>query len=414
MNIITEHRLNIKNRFALIFILTIIATQGMKNQFFYFNWFLGGLLIFSYVIKVLMLNRIDKGIVKAWFISTVWLIIPLVTSFSDHIIDKNIHFTRILVYLFYITLSVIIISYFFKSDRNKLNIIFYNLNIIWIVLNLITFVLFSQIYFDNNVFSGIVDNRNIFAIITTVFSSYLMFFKNTFLKQKKVKVLIFLSFLLVVSTLSIKGFVGWIIVFLMANFKSGWNKIRAKRNYQIKAFLLTFAILIGVLITDNPLKDRLVRFTMVFKASDELRQSESAYVRYYLAKESWSVFKQYPFAGIGVNNTRYYLIPPHYRMMGLDVGTYSHNNYLEILLSGGLISFLLYYIPFFYAIFSLRRKRKISIEANYFYALGVYKLFIDFGSVSYDGLIMNIVHISIFYGYFYLALKKFEQTNLFI
>src|SRR5699024_1705238 len=131
----------------------------------------------------------------------------------------------------------------------------------------------------------------------------------------------------------------------------------------------------------------------------------SAYLRSYFINESMELIKENPFQGIGIKNSRYYLIPPHLQAVGTEIGTYSHNNYLEMLLNGGTIAFSLYYIPLIVAIFKMRKKRNKFSISGYLYLLGIYKLFVDFGSVNYDILIVNIVFVAVLYGQ-YLSEEK--------
>src|SRR5699024_6694572 len=110
---------------------------------------------------------------------------------------------------------------------------------------------------------------------------------------------------------------------------------------------------------------RMERFLMVFTSPNELRQGESAYLRSFFINESFNVIKENFFNGVGLRNSKYYLIPPNYIARGELVGTYSHNNFLEVFISGGVLAFLLYYVPYFYSMIKMWARRKKNNYLNY-------------------------------------------------
>ena len=65
------------------------------------------------------------------------------------------------------------------------------------------------------------------------------------------------------------------------------------------------------------------------------------------------------------------------------VGYYSHNNYIELLFSGGIIGLVLYYIPVLYLLIKLLRGIKTDTCIPYMLALFVSKLAIEYAYVSY-------------------------------
>lgn len=270
----------------------------------------------------------------------------------------------------------------------------------WLLVNGLSFIIFvfANGIYGSGTFSGIMENRNIFAISTTIIVSYIMFFKQSYENKKTINFLILISFIFILTTLSVKGFAGWLLFFVLTNILN--SNISNNRKYKniIYVFIILSLLMTILIATDNPVIHRIERFIMVYTAPEELRMSESAFLRSYYFNESIELIKANPLTCIGIRNSRYYLIAPHLQAIGADTGTYSHNNFLEILLNGGIFAFILYYVPFSYAISRLRKKRKISSAANYLFILGIYKLFVDFGSVNYDTLIMNVVFVAILCG----------------
>ena len=78
-----------------------------------------------------------------------------------------------------------------------------------------------------------------------------------------------------------------------------------------------------------------------------------------------------------------------------DVGFYSHNNYIELLFSGGIVALVLYYIGILDLLIKLLRKLRKDICVRYLLALMVSKLSIEYYYVScferVDAYILAIV-----------------------
>jgi O-antigen ligase len=89
----------------------------------------------------------------------------------------------------------------------------------------------------------------------------------------------------------------------------------------------------------------------------------------------WTYIKNNPWFGYGLDSFR--LLPNAY-------GTYSHNNFIEILFSSGVIGLVLYYIP--YVIYICKAFSKIKINNPYpklFFTTTILLLIMDYAQVSY-------------------------------
>ena len=83
----------------------------------------------------------------------------------------------------------------------------------------------------------------------------------------------------------------------------------------------------------------------------------------------------HPILGVGIGNARYYC------SMGY---TYLHNNYVELLACGGIVGFIIYYMPYMYLISQFYKNRAYLNEYSImilFILSGV--IMMDYGSVSY-------------------------------
>lgn len=402
------YNLTFKDRCVALLVFGLIVSQGMSSPYFYINWLLGGGLITYSLLRNLVSHKIDKRFVFTILLSTLWIWIPVISILGIKIVNLMEHLKYVSLYIFYIYVATVIVKHMFELSKEKLKAIILFVNEIWLSVSVISYLFFiflNDLYGNSN-FSSIMENRNIFAMTTTIVISYVIFFKNSYTNKIKVNILIVTSFILILASFSVKGFAGWIMIYVLSNFYNSDLSISTKRRNKLVVVLMLFTVLVGLVVTDNRIIYRIDRFIMVFTSPEELRVGESAYLRSFFINESIDVIKQNPLDGIGVRNSKYYLVPPNYKAKGLDVGTYSHNNYIEIMLSGGIYTFLLYYIPILIAMYILRKKRRYSNLANYLFLLGLYKFFIDFGSVNYDVLIMNIVLVLIVYGQFMLPVNK--------
>lgn len=117
------------------------------------------------------------------------------------------------------------------------------------------------------------------------------------------------------------------------------------------------------------------RFLAIF---DENIVDSSVAGRNYLKDTAIQLFIQRPIGGNGVDAVRYYL-----ELIGYRWATYSHNNYVEILSSYGIIGILLYYYYIIKTVIKGYRYKKYSKNIKLFIILLITYLIMDIGSVSY-------------------------------
>lgn len=112
----------------------------------------------------------------------------------------------------------------------------------------------------------------------------------------------------------------------------------------------------------------------------------------------WDYFKLRPWRGYGLDNFRHF--PKAY-------DTYSHNNYVEILVSGGIPAFILYYIAYFISLIkSFRNLKQGSKFSTLFLTMVVISLISDYAMVSY----FDRTPLTIFM--FLLATASLDKINI--
>lgn len=104
----------------------------------------------------------------------------------------------------------------------------------------------------------------------------------------------------------------------------------------------------------------------------------STYLRQQFIKIGLEQFLETPFFGIGIDNARLLLLQ-HF-----GYTTYLHNNYVELLASGGIVGASLFYSIYAYIIYKLKSNWKnYSSEKIAVLLLIFLMLAMDFGAVSY-------------------------------
>ncbi len=172
----------------------------------------------------------------------------------------------------------------------------------------------------------------------------------------------------------------------------------------IKKFIYLLVIL-GITIAVYVVIDNVPMFNTINQRLDELigtvtgndTQSESDQTRFYMMEEGWNAFMNSPIWG---NGTAY-----SYKLFD----TYSHNNFIELLMNYGIIGFLLYYIPMGILIYNLFKIYKGDIMAIGFLIYMILNLVMSVGIVCYYDRPTQIVFAL---AWAYVVSKKKEKVNI--
>ena len=107
--------------------------------------------------------------------------------------------------------------------------------------------------------------------------------------------------------------------------------------------------------------------------------------RQQMIEEGLKQFHETPILGIGIGATSYIT------MQFLGRATYLHNNYVELLASGGLIGTLLYYVPILKVGVENWKNRKKSIANQFGFIIVVIIIINDFAAVQYFSKISYVL-----------------------
>lgn len=131
----------------------------------------------------------------------------------------------------------------------------------------------------------------------------------------------------------------------------------------------------------------------------------STKVRNAMIEIGWTQFLKTPIAGIGIGNTHILL------EQELGMTTYLHNNFIELLASGGLIGFFIYYFPYGYLLLNFWKYKKYkNREYVICFILMCLLLVMDWGRVSYYNKFNYVFLILYFFELEQLKREKSKKT----
>src|SRR5699024_1814225 len=134
--------LSVKEKLIVLYIFIILVSQGMISPYFYLNWIFGAVLIIYSIFNSIARGKAQRSTVYTFILSISWVLVQIIQSLGTKIINLREHYVLITTYIFYMSISVIIVSYLIEIGENKRNSIMIFLNEIWIFISLITYVFF--------------------------------------------------------------------------------------------------------------------------------------------------------------------------------------------------------------------------------------------------------------------------------
>jgi len=123
---------------------------------------------------------------------------------------------------------------------------------------------------------------------------------------------------------------------------------------------------------------RLDEFMNALTGEDTVSKSDQT--RALFIVEGWAAFERSPLFGNGTGHS--------YSLFG----TYSHNNFIELLMNYGIIGFGVYYIPYIILIFKLYKRSKLNdINASFFLLYVVIQIVLGFAWVNYYERVVQVI-----------------------
>lgn len=313
---------------------------------------------------LLLLYLIWSSITNFWAINQQVALVRLITIFQLSIV------------------SFFIYNYF--DSKEKISKAIYYITLSYTILAIYTIYKYGL----GNILSGDISQRigsdisqeNVLGMALAL-GAILCFYRSFYLSKKIYYLPSMLLFILSSFTGSRKAL---IIVVLGSVF------LVTLKNGTKKMFKTTVGIIIIMIILFLILN--IPAFDMVLQRFSGLiggeKMDASSVERINMIKDGWMFFLKKPIIGYGLDCFR-----------DLGYGTYSHNNYIEILINGGVISFILFYNIYLYCILKLiKQMRKRDKIATILIILIFMQLIRDFAEVSYYSKILYI-NFAIYFAY---------------
>jgi O-antigen ligase len=299
---------------------------------------------------------------------------------SENIVDRlDLGFTMVKLFI----LSFVLIS-ILKREDNILFLPFYGLAL-GVTYTTVELMSVSIAYVDASLrFGSSVGNSNLYASYLIFFSlisyGYLFFDKNwpTFKKILLLFIVSIVAFQIFLYTGSRKGMLIFTLLLLYFVFINVSRSRGVKKLFKYFAFTVLFSVFVYYIL-ESPFWYRIENiFLFLNNEGGDTSISE----RWDMLVAGVNMLSHNPIFGLGARG---------YEMMSVsELGyfSYSHSNYLELLVNHGVIGFFTYYLIFILLIVKIYRRSKDNFEfrqkwAYWAYAVLAYRLIFDVQSVTY-------------------------------
>ncbi|GEK91035.1 O-antigen ligase family protein [Alkalibacterium kapii] len=324
-------KIKFKNVISLISYIYIISLLTMANhdQYFIINRISFVFLFLMFItISIKRRIKIDQSILI--FLPFVFIVILSNLWAVDRAV--SVHRTvGIITYFLGALIIYIFLKGKFVSKKALMSSLFISLWILSITAS------YEYYFLGFSRGAGVVQNANTFGLNVIYISLILLFTINKSSKLYKWK--IFLLIIFIINSVIVSGSRKiFISVFLMLLQYVLMETLVDKKRLKV-IFYLIFFILIVILVLSTDIFHDMFKNIEAFNRL--LSRDDNSYnIRTEMINSSISLSKERPFFGYGIDNFRSISV----------FGTYSHNNYTELLVSVGIIGMSLYYLIYLYVI----------------------------------------------------------------
>ena len=370
------------NRNKLLDNLIIILVTFMIISFYLFElmWW-GRYVLFVISILITFIFIIKKGCKLIFKLETYHLCVALFSFFcffsslwawdSSLSISKGITIFSILVCFFFL--------YEYYRDLGSIDSLLKSIMYSGYAISIYSFVFYgvSGILSMMNGGSRLGNdftNANSIGLIATV-SLIIQFYY--FLQKTNNYSLIFTipTFLMLVVSQSRKATVMFVVGIVYLTMTNSEDKRISRKLRNIIIGIVLFGIMLYALSKFEIFSGVFSRFQTYFQSLNGSRETN---IRDIYRQIGISQFKKNPIFGIGMGNSAELLVNSGQRR------TYLHDNFVEILSSGGIIGFIIYYSMYFIPMIKLIRNRNIDKKCtNLCIILLILVTIMDYGMVTY-------------------------------
>lgn len=214
------------------------------------------------------------------------------------------------------------------------------------------------------------NNVNVVALnMSFAFAAWMYLFHES--KSSKEKLFSMVCVLLTVGATLLTG-TRKILLFYIAVYAVYVVVYPTKRSRRIGLSIIIFLLVYYALLNIEPLYYIIGHKVDFFSGSNTVAIYDASDAkREELVRGGLKLFYERPVLGYGYGNTTNYL------------GTYAHNNYVEILASGGILGAIVYYAIYIFLFFKSKKNFKIDNFSLYIFASVVGLCVLEFFQVTY-------------------------------
>ncbi|MBN2279905.1 MAG: O-antigen ligase family protein [Candidatus Marinimicrobia bacterium] len=354
-------RVSVTELLFYLYIFSIITLSGMPGGNL-LSKLIGMAMVFYFVVYDILRNDRKVFYFREMTAVFVFVVAGLISGFAAK--DQSIYLLKLV--------TIFQLTFFFFVGYQIIRIYNISIEVVFYLIIFSTVIVFLQgMVFSQTASTHLVDERLStaqgnanalanFGAFSFLFLTYI--FTNTANKFHKVLILLIAGFILlgILETESRKGMILVpIIVFVYVTLQSihGYKTTENKRNFLLKLFLLFLGLLallatVIFFITQTQYFDRFQQLSRFIQLQSGNNKSAfkhiidySTYERRQFIKYGLVMWKNNFWIGVGLDNFRSCI--NEYWISSRQ--TYSHNNYVEILSTTGIIGGMAYY-GFYYLI----------------------------------------------------------------
>lgn len=188
--------------------------------------------------------------------------------------------------------------------------------------------------------------------------------------------------LVIILTGSRKGLVMVFLAIMIISFFNGRRKLVRNILFGISAAVIGYILIMNIPAFYNIMG---VRVESLLKyLADGTATEGSLKSRLELIETGMEYIREKPWTGYGYDCFKLISgIGAQGNVSDGEFGFYSHNNYVELLFGGGIIGFVLYYIPVVYLVVKLFKRTRKDVCVPYLLAMLVSLLSVEYARVTY-------------------------------
>ena len=355
--------------FFVLWILTAYFTRNLMCQ--------AMMMLFVAVVAYVMMMRPlkVKGTFYFWgnilFILYGYIMIKTGNAVNDGVAMKMVKSLSLNLVMSYAIVQYIV----WKNELRSLMMLFE-----WGIFIVSLMVIISSVdtLSEGRLGGGTVVNSNMLAMLAVYGMVLCMYLINDAVNPGfyRLKILFFIA--VVLFTGSRKGIIMILLAIMIINFVQGHKKI--VKNIIIISFLAValYVLVMNVKVLYDIIGVRIENMLeLIF--TDETSDG-SLITRQLLIDIGKDYIRDNPWIGYGYDCFK---VVSDVNVVGDAYGAYAHNNYIELLFSGGIIGTVLYYIPVVEILIRLIRHIKTDRCITYLLAILVPKLAVEYAYVSY-------------------------------